>query len=85
MDKNSVPADIWGGQSDAALCRQTAAGADSADENEPSFGYTLRRKGCLLPTNTTEPGGKVKYCRYTDILQSRRGWWRCRVSHYRYQ
>ncbi|MBC0140984.1 hypothetical protein FSJ22_024730, partial [Escherichia coli] len=44
-------------------------GADSADENEPSFGYTLRRKGMPVADKYDGAGGKVKYCRYTDIYK----------------
>ena len=44
-------------------------GTDSADENEPSFGYTLRRKGMPVADKYDGVGGKVKYCRYTDIYK----------------
>jgi hypothetical protein len=45
------------------------AGAESADENEPSFGYTFRRRGMPVVDKYPGAGGKVNYCRYTDIYK----------------
>ena len=69
MDKNSVPADIWGDNLMLHYVGKPQPGADSADENEPSFGYTLRRKGMPVADKYDGAGGKVKYCRYTDIYK----------------
>ena len=69
MDKNSVPADIWGDNLMLHYVGNPQPGADSADENEPSFGYTLRRKGMPVADKYDGAGGKVKYCRYTDIYK----------------
>lgn len=46
---------------------QTAG--DSADENEPSFGYTFRRKGMPVIDTFPSAGGKVNNVRYTDIYK----------------
>ncbi|EIS6522257.1 hypothetical protein MWQ40_001811 [Escherichia coli] len=69
QDKDKLPADIWGDNLMLHYVSKPQAGADSADENEPSFGYTLRRKGMPVADKYDSIGGKVKYCRYTDIYK----------------
>ena len=69
QDKDKLPADIWGDNLMLHYISKPQAGADSADENEPSFGYTLRRKGMPVADKYDSIGGKVKYCRYTDIYK----------------
>ena len=69
QDKDKLPSDIWGDNLMLHYVGKPQAGADSADENEPSFGYTLRRKGMPVADKYDSNGGKVKYCRYTDIYK----------------
>lgn len=45
QDKDKTPTDIWGDNLMLHYVGKPQEGTDSADENEPSFGYTLRRKG----------------------------------------
>ncbi|WP_338807134.1 hypothetical protein V8U11_09205 [Pseudomonas chlororaphis] len=60
--------DIWSDNLTLAYVAKPAAGAQGNYE-EPSFGYTLRRKG--MPEIDTYPdsGGKVRYVRNTDIYK----------------
>ena len=67
QDKNKVPSDIWGDNLMLHYVGKPQAGTDRADE--PSFGYTLRRKGMPVADKYDSNGGKVKYCRYTDIYK----------------
>ena len=53
QNKDKVPTDIWGDNLMLHYVGKLQPGTDSADENEPSFGYTLRRKACRWRTNTT--------------------------------
>ena len=69
QNKDKVPADIWGDNLMLHYVGKPQPGTDSADENEPSFGYTLRRKGMPVADKYDGVGGKVKYCRYTDIYK----------------
>lgn len=69
QDKNKTPSDIWGDNLMLHYVGKPQPGTDSADENEPSFGYTLRRKGMPVADKYDGVGGKVKYCRYTDIYK----------------
>lgn len=69
QDKDKLPSDIWGDNLMLHYVGKAQAGADSADENEPSFGYTLRHKGMPVADKYDSNGGKVKYCRYTDIYK----------------
>ena len=43
QNKDKVPTDIWGDNLMLHYVGKLQPGTDSADENEPSFGYTLRR------------------------------------------
>ena len=69
QDKDKLPSDIWGDNLMLHSVGKPQAGADSADENEPSFWYTLRRKGMPVADKYDSNGGKVKYCLYTDIYK----------------
>lgn len=68
-NRNKYPVDIWGDNLMLFYVTPPREGAESADENEPSFGYTLRRKGMPVADKYDGVGGKVKYCRYTDIYK----------------
>ncbi|AJC66483.1 hypothetical protein [Dickeya zeae] len=61
--------DIWGDSLMLHYVAPVTAGAESADENEPSFGYTFRRRGMPVVDKYPGAGGKVNYCRYTDIYK----------------
>ncbi|EJZ0822313.1 hypothetical protein ACQ00O_002091 [Escherichia coli] len=69
QNKDKVPTDIWGDNLMLHYVGKPQPGTDSADENEPSFGYTLRRKGMPVADKYDGVGGKVKFCRYTDIYK----------------
>ncbi|EKP2161643.1 hypothetical protein OFY85_004457 [Salmonella enterica] len=69
QDKNKTPSDIWADNLMLHYVGKPQPGTTSADENEPSFGYTLRRKGMPVADKYDGAGGKVKYCRYTDIYK----------------
>lgn len=69
QDKDKVPGDIWADNLMLHYVSPPQSGAESADENEPSFGYTLRRKGMPVADKYDGAGGKVNYCRYTDIYK----------------
>ncbi|MCC8374033.1 MULTISPECIES: hypothetical protein [Photorhabdus] len=63
------PVDIWADNLMLHYVSPPQAGAESADEYEPSFGYTFRRKGMPVADKYEGVGGKVNYCRYTDIYK----------------
>lgn len=63
------PVDIWADNLMLHYVSPPQAGAESADEHEPSFGYTFRRKGMPVADKYEGVGGKVNYCRYTDIYK----------------
>ncbi|HII4062778.1 hypothetical protein ACTVPQ_23230 [Serratia bockelmannii] len=69
QDKNKTPSDIWADNLMLHYVGKPQPGTTSADENEPSFGYTLRRKGMPVADKYDGAGGKVNYCRYTDIYK----------------
>ncbi|CAM7189073.1 TPA: hypothetical protein I8412_003770 [Citrobacter freundii] len=69
QDKDKTPTDIWGDNLMLHYVGKPQPGTDSADENEPSFGYTLRRKGMPVVDKYDGLGNKVKFCRYTDIYK----------------
>ncbi|SAB93115.1 hypothetical protein [Enterobacter hormaechei] len=68
-DKDKKPSDIWADNLMLHYVGKPQPGTTSADENEPSFGYTLRRKGMPVADKYDGAGGKVNYCRYTDIYK----------------
>ncbi|PHM24589.1 hypothetical protein [Xenorhabdus ehlersii] len=63
------PVDVWGDNLMLHYVSPPQTGAESADEYEPSFGYTFRRKGMPVADKYEGVGGKVNYCRYTDIYK----------------
>ncbi|MBJ8837521.1 MAG: hypothetical protein E6051_05550 [Citrobacter freundii] len=69
QDKDKTPSDIWADNLMLHYVGKPQPGTTSADENEPSFGYTLRRKGMPVADKYDGAGGKVNYCRYTDIYK----------------
>ncbi|HFG0653969.1 TPA: hypothetical protein ACGEY7_004334 [Salmonella enterica] len=69
QDKDKTPSDIWADNLMLHYVGKPQPGTTSADENEPSFGYTLRRKGMPVADKYDGVGGKVNYCRYTDIYK----------------
>lgn len=69
QDKDKTPTDIWADNLMLHYVGKPQPGTTSADENEPSFGYTLRRKGMPVADKYDGAGGKVNYCRYTDIYK----------------
>ena len=69
QDKDKKPSDIWADNLMLHYVGKPQPGTTSADENEPSFGYTLRRKGMPVADKYDGAGGKVNYCRYTDIYK----------------
>lgn len=69
QDKDKTPTDVWADNLMLHYVSQPQPGTETADENEPSFGYTLRRKGMPVADKYPGAGGKVNYCRYTDIYK----------------
>ncbi|MFP6540301.1 hypothetical protein [Pseudomonas aeruginosa] len=60
--------DIWNDSLQLAYVAKPQGGAKSNYE-EPSFGYTLRRKGMPEIDTFDTAGGKVRYVRNTDIYK----------------
>ena len=58
--------DIWGNNIILAYVADTANGGDY---ESPSFGYTFRRQGMPQVDVYDKEGGKIQYCRYTDIYK----------------
>ncbi|AIC20205.1 hypothetical protein EY04_15215 [Pseudomonas chlororaphis] len=61
-------ADIWSDNLTLAYVAKPA-GDSQADYEEPSFGYTLRRKGMPEIDTFDGSGGKVRFVRNTDIYK----------------
>ncbi|AKA25699.1 hypothetical protein [Pseudomonas chlororaphis] len=61
-------ADIWSDNLTLAYVAKPAS-AEQADHEEPSFGYTLRRKGMPEIDTYDSSGGKVRFVRNTDIYK----------------
>ncbi|MDN0028159.1 hypothetical protein [Serratia marcescens] len=61
--------DLWADNVMLHYITGPQAGGDSADENEPSFGYTFRRTGMPVVDKFDSAGGKVVNVRYTDIYK----------------
>lgn len=60
--------DVWG--DNMILAYVAKPGADrSADYEEPSFGYTLRKKGMPETDKYDAEGGKVRFVRHTDVYK----------------
>ena len=69
LGKDGKTADLWKDNLMGHYVTSPQGGATSADENEPSFGYTFRRKGMPVIDQYDAVGGKVHHCRYTDIYK----------------
>ncbi|WP_369436618.1 hypothetical protein [Serratia marcescens] len=61
--------DLWADNVMLHYITGPQVGSDSADENEPSFGYTFRRTGMPVIDKFDSAGGKVVNVRYTDIYK----------------
>ncbi|HGJ5880617.1 MAG TPA: hypothetical protein ACHBZ9_16605 [Arsenophonus nasoniae] len=61
--------DLWADNVMLHYVSGPQAGSDSADEHEPSFGYTFRRQGMPRVDRFDSAGGKVVNVRYTDIYK----------------
>lgn len=66
--KKIVAGDIWGDNLVLAYVAQPSGGRQ-ADYEEPSFGYTLRRRGMPETDKYPGEGGKVNYVRHTDVYK----------------
>lgn len=66
---DTATGDIWGDNFILAYVARAGAGR-IASVDEPSFGYTLRRKGMPETDRYDEAGGKVHYVRHTDIYKA---------------
>ncbi|HGU1009467.1 TPA: hypothetical protein ACM6Y8_000224 [Escherichia coli] len=69
LGKDGKATDLWKDNLMGHYVTPPQGGAASADENEPSFGYTFRRKGMPVIDQYDAVGGKVHHCRYTDIYK----------------
>ncbi|MCX9038488.1 major capsid protein [Citrobacter portucalensis] len=67
--KGKTLGDMWRDNLMIHYVAPQQADASSADEYEPSFGYTFRRKGAPVIDTYDSVGGKVKNIRYTDIYK----------------
>lgn len=65
---SSNTSDIWSDNMTLAYVAKPAGG-EKSDYEEPSFGYTLRRKGMPEIDAFDAAGGKVRYVRNTDIYK----------------
>ena len=63
-DKNDTFGDIWGNNIIMAY-----VATSNADPETPSFGYTFRKNGMPQADTYDKEGGKIQYCRYTDIYK----------------
>lgn len=61
--------DIWGDNIWLGYVSPPGAEGDSADENEPSFGYQFRLQGMPVADQYPGEGGKIVYSRYTDLFK----------------
>ncbi|MFJ5507731.1 hypothetical protein [Pectobacterium jejuense] len=68
-DAKKAPIDVWADNLMLHYVSPPQPGTESADENEPSFGYTFRRKGMPVSDKYPGVGGKVSYARFTDIYK----------------
>lgn len=69
QDAKKDPIDVWADNLMLHYVSPPQTGTESADENEPSFGYTFRRKGMPVADKYPGLGGKVSYARFTDIYK----------------
>ncbi|MBX9447855.1 hypothetical protein [Dickeya chrysanthemi] len=68
-DSKNGPVDVWADNLMLHYVSPPQPGTESADEGEPSFGYTFRRKGMPVSDKYPGVGGKVSYARFTDIYK----------------
>lgn len=61
--------DIWGDHVWLGYVSPAGAEGDSADENEPSFGYQFQLNGMPVADSYSGEGGKIVYSRYTDLFK----------------
>ncbi|MCX8506508.1 MAG: major capsid protein [Alphaproteobacteria bacterium] len=61
--------DIWGSNVVVAYVKQTQQGIEG-DCHDPSFGYTVRRRGMPIVDSYNREGNKVRVVRCTDISKS---------------
>lgn len=66
---DAATADIWSDNLILAYVAQPGAGAEH-DYEEPSFGYTLRKRNMPESDKYDTAGGKVRYVRHTDIYKT---------------
>ena len=62
---NGQVSDVWG--KFASLIVRPSIVSTGNDEGIQSFGYTFRRRGQPVVDTYVGVGGKLEYCRYTDI------------------
>ena len=64
-----VVSDIWGDNMVLAYVPGAAGDMNARSPYEPSFGYTLRKRGQPVVDTYVEAGGKVQLIRNTDIFR----------------
>lgn len=69
-----VQSDIWGATMQLAYVAEAgpmdANGRPTRSPYQPSFGYTLRKRGSSKTDTRLESGGKLEVVRYTEIYRS---------------
>ena len=65
VSKDAPVGDVWG--KFASLLVRPSIVSTGNDEGIQSFGYTFRRRGQPVVDTYPDAGGKLEYCRYTDI------------------
>ena len=68
MAGDSATGDVWGDNLILAYVAKPSADR-AADYEEPSFGYTLRKKGMPETDKYDAEGGKVRFVRHTDVYK----------------
>ena len=66
---DSLTGDVWGDNLMLAYVAKPKAEGQAGDYEEPSFGYTLRKKGMPETDKYDESGGKVRMVRNTDCYK----------------
>ena len=70
QDKDKTPSDIWTDNLMLHYVGKPQPGTDSADETSRRSAIPCVVRGCRSRTNIRGlVGGKVNYCRYTDIYK----------------
>ena len=65
---DAATGDVWGDNLILAYVAKPSADR-GADYEEPSFGYTLRKKGMPETDKYDADGGKVRFVRHTDVYK----------------